>query len=272
MSDFIYAIIAGIIEGITEFLPVSSTGHLIIFSHYSEYDEFKKNSFEMIIQLAAILSIMIIYKDRVKGMFNFSSSNNFSGLNAWKLLIVASLPTLIIGYLLKDYIKPFKPEVALVGLVLGAIVMLLVEKFKPTSKVISLDDLTVRQATFVGIAQSFCLLTGMSRSAMTISGGLCLGMTRRLAAEFSFIAALPIMLVVSAYEIYGLFFNDSKSLFTLHDLYIFVTGFFVSFIISYFVVKLFLKFLENFSLNIFAYYRLLVAPIFYYLIFHTNII
>lgn len=271
MSDFLYAIIAGIIEGVTEFLPISSTGHLIIFSHYSEYNLKKKEAFEMIIQLAAILSIVIIYKERVKGLFVFSSNNGFSGFKAWKLLVIVSLPTLILGYLLKDFIRPFKPEVALIGLVVGAVIMLLVERFKPESKVSSLDDLTLKLALCVGVAQCFSLLTGMSRSAMTISGGLVFGMSRKLAAEFSFIAALPIMVAVTVYEVYELFFAQTRTTFVLHDLYIFLIGFIISFIVSYYVVKLFLKFVENYSLNVFAYYRLLIAPVFYYIIFYTKI-
>lgn len=225
----------------------------------------------MIIQLGAILSILIIYRQKVKGLFDFSSTNQFTGVNAWKLLIIVSLPTLLLGYFLKDIIKPFKPEVALVGLVLGAIIMLLVEKFKPQNQLSSLDELTGKHALCVGFSQCLSLLTGMSRSAMTISGGLVFGMSRKLAAEFSFIAALPIMVVVTVYEVYGLMTTELKSPFGLHDIYIFVIGFVVSFAVAYFVVKLFLRYVENFSLNIFAYYRLLITPIFIYLIFYTDI-
>lgn len=266
--DFLFAILSGIIEGITEFLPVSSTAHLVILGAYFDYPEQKKEAYYMVVQLAAILAVMIIFKEKIYRLFDFKTKENFYGINGWLYIFAATMPILCLGFLLKDVIKPYKPSVAIAALICGAIVMLLVEKYKPASQKEEMEQITLKDAFFIGLAQSLSLWYGMSRSAMTICGGMLLGLNRKVAAEFSFLAAIPVMFVVAGYECYKMTKISESIDFTANDFWVFGIGCAVSFVTSYLVVKWFIAFVSKFSLNAFAIYRLLSAPIVGYFLYY----
>ncbi len=266
--DYLFAILSGLIEGLTEFLPVSSTAHLVILGAYFDYSEEKKEAYYMIVQLSAILAVLIVFKEKIYCLFDFKTKKNFHGWNGWLAIFVATMPILCFGFLLKDIIKPYKPIVAITALLCGAIVMLLVEKFKPEASKAELEEVSLRDAFLIGLAQSVSLWYGMSRSAMTICGGMLLGLNRKVAAEFSFLAAVPVMLVVAGYETYKLTKTSEDLVFTSHDFAVFGIGCLVSFLTAYVVVKWFLNFVSKYSLNAFAIYRIASAPIVGYFLYH----
>ncbi len=254
--DIIHAVILGIIEGITEFLPISSTGHLIVASELMGLPQTKENvAFEVIIQLSAILAVIANYKDK------FHTKH----FELWVKVLIAFLPLAIIGFIFKDHIKAlFSIQVVAVMFIVGGIVFLIVEYFQRNAvyKTVEVEDISYKQAIWVGIAQVFALIPGTSRAGSTIVGALLTGMSRKASAEFSFLLALPVMGATSGYEILKNYkeFNDSNLL-TL------AVGFVVSFIVAYFTMKLFLKFLQKFTFVGFGIYRIIFGAVLLYLLY-----
>ncbi|HIO96372.1 MAG TPA: undecaprenyl-diphosphate phosphatase [Leucothrix sp.] len=254
--DIIHAIILGIIEGITEFLPISSTGHLIVASEFMGLPQTKENTaFEIIIQLSAILAVIANYKDK------FHPKH----FELWVKVLIAFLPLAIIGFIFKDQIKAlFSIQVVAVMFIVGGIIFLIIEYFQKNAVPTTLDveDITYKQAIWVGIAQVFSMIPGTSRAGSTIVGALLTGMSRKASAEFSFLLALPVMGAVSGYEILKNYKDfNSDSLLTL------AIGFVVSFIVAYFTMKLFLRFLEKFTFVGFGIYRIIFGAVLLYLLY-----
>ncbi len=252
--DFIKAIILGIIEGLTEFLPISSTGHLIIAGDILNFKGDFAVLFEVVIQLGAILAVIYFYRSKI-----FSSIKELkpgqSGFELWSKVIIAFLPSAILGLLLKDFIegKLFTTTTVGVALLLGALLILIVEKWRSISstvKIQRIEDVTYRYALIIGIAQCMALFPGMSRSASTIIGGIIIGMTLKSAAEFSFFLAIPTMLSATTLSLW----NGASDL-TMLNWIVLAVGFFVSFITALLVIDKFLVFLTKHSLKPFAYYR-----------------
>ncbi len=254
--DIIHAVILGIIEGITEFLPISSTGHLIVGSELMGLPQTKQNiAFEVIIQLSAILAVIANYKDK------FHPKH----LQLWIKVFIAFLPLAAIGFLLKDQIKMiFSVEVVATMFIIGGFVFLIVEYFQKNRviKTLEVEDVSYKQAAIIGVAQVFALIPGTSRAGSTIIGALLVNLSRKAAAEFSFLLALPVMAATSGYELLKNYqeFSDAN-LVTL------AVGFFVSFIVAYFTMKLFLRFLEKFTFVGFGIYRIIFGAILLYLIY-----
>jgi undecaprenyl-diphosphatase len=254
--DIIHAIILGIIEGVTEFLPISSTGHLIVGSELMGLPQTKENvAFEVIIQLSAILAVIANYKDK------FHPKH----FELWVKVLIAFLPLAIIGFIFKDHIKAlFSIQVVAVMFIVGGIVFLIIEYFQRDTvyKTVDVEDISYKQAMWVGIAQVFALVPGTSRAGSTIVGALLTGMSRKASAEFSFLLALPVMGATSGYEILKNYkdFNN-ENLLTL------AVGFVVSFIVAYFTMKLFLKFLQKFTFVGFGIYRIIFGAILMYLLY-----
>jgi undecaprenyl-diphosphatase len=254
--DIIHAIILGIIEGVTEFLPISSTGHLIVGSELMGLPQTKENvAFEVIIQLSAILAVIANYKDK------FHPKH----FELWVKVLIAFLPLAIIGFIFKDHIKAlFSIQVVAVMFIVGGIVFLIIEYFQRDTvyKTVDVEDISYKQAMWVGIAQVFALVPGTSRAGSTIVGALLTGMSRKASAEFSFLLALPVMGATSGYEILKNYkdFNN-ENLLTL------AVGFVVSFIVAYFTMKLFLKFLQKFTFVGFGIYRIIFGAILLYLLY-----
>lgn len=256
------AAVLGIVEGLIEFLPVSSTGHLIIFGHILNFTgEFTK-SFEVIIQLGSVLAIVILYKSKILGAFKNLKKASW-GRKFFLNIVVAVLPALIMAALFSKVIKSFFDSVLIVAvsLIIGAVILYLAENYMLKRKVSQRGDLikddineiTIKDALIVGIFQCLALIPGMSRSGSTISGGLIRSMSSSLAAEFSFFLAIPIMLGAFIFEISDLVISSWVEIAAL------IVGFGVSFISAYFVVKVFIDFLGRRSLKGFVYYRLAVG-------------
>jgi undecaprenyl-diphosphatase len=268
MNNFAVAAVLGVVEGVTEFLPVSSTGHLIIAGHLLGFVGDKAASFEVAIQLGAILSVVWLYWRRfvalLPGTAQFkltaqSSLNGWPGL--WRIAL-ATLPALMVGYLGRHAIKAqlFNPEAVTLALAVGGIAILLVERLAVRRHASPVDAVTVMQALGVGLFQILALWPGTSRAAATIIGGMILGLERKAAAEFSFLIAVPVLFVASGYELVKM-----RSQILADDAIGLVIGFVVSFVVALLAIKSFVSYLGHGKLAPFAWYRIAVAPLFYFL-------
>ncbi|WP_094607439.1 Undecaprenyl-diphosphatase [Sporomusa silvacetica DSM 10669] len=264
MSENIIAVIIGVVEGLTEFLPISSTGHMILVGSLLGFEGEKASVFEVFIQLGAILSVLILYRDKFLAMIRPRAINIYgNGLTAMHVL-VGIVPVMGIAFFLHKPIKTylFSPYTVIIGLIVGAIFMLVAEKIANRPVTHNVDSMTIKQAFWVGLFQVLSLWPGFSRSGSTIAGGLFFGMSRKAAAEFSFIIAVPLMLVACVYDLMKIWDKLSMAEFNL-----FIIGFIVAFITAYISIVWFLRFLNNSTLASFAYYRFVVAGISYYYFF-----
>lgn len=263
MSEFVTAIIIGVVEGLTEFLPISSTGHMILVGSMLGFEGEKASVFEVFIQLGAILSVFIIYREKFYRMLRFRNLTSTQGLSLTHVM-AGMIPVMGIGYLLHKIIKTylFSPLTVIIGLIAGSILMLAAEKFSKRPQTTDVEKMSVKQAFFVGLFQVLALWPGFSRSGSTIAGGLFLGMSRKAAAEFSFIIAVPIMAIACTYD-----FLKIWNKLSLTDLHMFAVGFIVAFVVALASILWFLKFLNNSTLASFAYYRFVVAGISYWYFF-----
>jgi undecaprenyl-diphosphatase len=259
MWEIIVAAIMGVVEGLTEFVPVSSTGHLIIVGNLLRFTDETAKCFEVVIQLGAILSVVFLYWGRFKGLFNFRKTGGFYGIRGWWLLFLTSLPAAVAGVVIYKPMKAylFHPIPVVIALAVGAIGILLAEKFKPVPNVKSLDELNWRHALSVGLFQCLSLWPGMSRAASTIVGGMFSRLDRMIAAEYSFLAAVPIMFAATAKDLY-----ENRDALCKEDIPVFAVGFVVSFIVAVIAIKTFIKLLGKWTLKPFAYYRLVLAAVF----------
>ncbi|MEA4825809.1 undecaprenyl-diphosphate phosphatase [Clostridium sp. JNZ J1-5] len=265
------AIIIGIVEGITEFLPVSSTGHMIIVGHLIGFKEggvpaalYTKqyiDAFTMIIQLGAILAIVVLYWNKIMKTFqNFSPKKPKSGFKFWFNIFVACIPAGVLGLTFNDWIeeKLFNPITVTAALLVGAIWMIFAEKKyrgKYTTKTI--DDINIKQAFFIGCFQCLALWPGMSRSASTIIGAWIAGLSTVAAAEFSFFLALPVMVGVTLKSLLDI----NIAALGMVQIIALIVGFIVSFIVALIVVDKFVSFLKKRPMRIFAIYRILIGII-----------
>ncbi|MDP4164046.1 MAG: undecaprenyl-diphosphate phosphatase [Bacillota bacterium] len=251
MSHQIIAIIMGIVEGLTEFLPVSSTGHLILAGQLLHFTSENAKTFEVIIQLGAIGAVIVLYWKRLFSLLKLRKS----GLNLFHVLL-AMLPASLLGLLFHNFIKNhlFSPKTVVYALVLGGIFMIYAEMKKTTVVTDDLDTISYKQAFGIGLFQCLALFPGFSRSGATIAGGLLLGTNHKTAAEFSFIVAVPMMIAAS-----GLDFLKSYHTLTAADTGYFITGFITSFIVAMMAIVYFLKLLSKVKLTPFAIYRFVLA-------------
>ncbi|QLA16211.1 undecaprenyl-diphosphate phosphatase [Desulfolutivibrio sulfoxidireducens] len=258
MDHIASAVILGIVEGLTEFLPVSSTGHLILAGHLLGFTGPKADSFEIIIQLGAILAVVVMYRDRFLGLLRANPYQRFSGSRGIVLLGLTCLPAAVVGFLAHKAIKAhlFGPVTVAAALAGGAVAILVVEAMRRRVRFETLDDISPALALGIGFFQCLSLWPGFSRSAATIMGGMLLGAKRSLAAEYSFIAAVPIMFVATAYDFY-----KSYHLFEQGDLLLLAIGFVVSFFSAWVAVKGFILLLGRTTLRPFAWYRLVLAAV-----------
>ncbi|MCX7781284.1 MAG: undecaprenyl-diphosphate phosphatase [Negativicutes bacterium] len=263
MNENIIAVIIGIVEGLTEFLPISSTGHMILAGSLLGFDGEKASVFEVFIQLGAILSVFILYRDKFLRMLSLRRQSLYGGLSVYHVA-AGIIPVMGFGYLLHKYIKTylFSPFTVIIGLVAGALLMLIAEKVAARPETRDVEQITIRQALFVGAFQILSLWPGFSRSGSTIAGGLFFGLSRKAAAEFSFIIAVPLMLVACLYDLLKVWNKLSVA-----DLQMFAIGFVTAFIVAYISIVWFLRFLNNSTLASFAYYRFVLAGLSYYYFF-----
>ncbi|KAF0092375.1 MAG: undecaprenyl-diphosphatase [Fusobacteria bacterium] len=254
------AIILGIVEGLTEFLPVSSTGHLILFGNLLDFRGAFATSFQVMIQLGAILAIVVLYRERIIGAFKNLGKEQW-GRGLAINVIVGVLPAFVLALIFSDVIKSFFGSVYIVAvsLIVGAVLLYIAERYtkgkKAESRKDSLESLTVKDSLVVGLFQCLAMVPGMSRSGSTISGGLFRNLSPRLAAEFSFFLAIPIMMGAFVFELNELVIGSTIEVAAL------VVGFVVSFIVAYFVVKIFVEFLGKHSYVGFVIYRAIVGVV-----------
>lgn len=259
------AVVLGIVEGLTEFIPVSSTGHLILVGHLLGFVGEKAASFEVAIQLGAILAVVFLYWRRFIDLIPTRSVvHSDSTLKGWSGLgriTLATIPALFVGFLARHTIKEqlFTPLAVTWALAVGGVAILFAEKLVSHRRSYSLETLTMGQALGVGLFQVLALWPGTSRAAATIVGGMLVGLERKGAAEFSFLIAVPIMFAATGYELIKM-----RVFFATQDLIQFGVGLLVSFLVALIAVKAFVSFLSRWSLAPFAWYRIAVATIFYF--------
>lgn len=261
VMEYISAFILGIVEGLTEFLPISSTGHLIIAGELLGFTDERAKTFEIVIQLAAISAVVTLYFQRFLRLIPVTANNKrqgFNGMSGLKLLILTSLPAVIVGFALHDFIKDvlFSPEIVVIGLAVGGIVLIYFERFLPKSTTKKLDGINSKQALGVGLAQVLSIWPGVSRAASTIVGGSFLKLDRKTAVEYSFFAAVPIMVGATALDLYKSLGSLSTS-----DIPLFVLGMTTSYVTAILAIKFFLSLVEKHSLAVFGYYRLALAAL-----------
>jgi len=248
--DILQAIIIGIIEGFTEFLPISSTGHMIVASEFLGIQKSAvTDAYMVIIQFAAILAVMLLYKEKI----------NIKEIALWQKILSAFLPLAIVGFLLKDWVKEiFVSSTVAWMFIIGGIIFIIVEYFHKDEEKESLevDDITWIQAMTIGFGQIFSLVPGTSRAGSTIIAGMLSGVSRKASTEFSFLLAIPVMMAVSGYDLLKHYQE-----FVGADLTAFVVGFVVAFLVAYATIKLLIVFLQRFTFVAFGIYRIIFGII-----------
>ncbi|MFD1803940.1 undecaprenyl-diphosphate phosphatase [Mixta tenebrionis] len=259
------AAILGIVEGLTEFLPVSSTGHMIIVGHLLGFEGDKAETFEVVIQLGSILAVVVMFWRRLFGLIGIHFGQvRHEGTGTGHLTLIHILlgmaPAVAIGLILHDQIKSlFNPVNVMYALIVGGVLLLVAEYLKPKQpKAPGIDDITYRQAFMIGCFQCLALWPGFSRSGATISGGMLMGVSRYAASEFSFILAVPMMMGATVLDLY-----KSMGFLTLEDLPMFAVGFVTAFVVALLAIKFFLHLIKRISFVPFAIYRFIVAAAVY---------
>lgn len=258
------AVILGLVQGLTEFLPVSSSGHQIITSHLLGITSEKINTFEVVIQLGSILAVVAIYWQRFMGLLDLRKKNCFAGIRGLYLLFLTCLPASFVGLLAHDYISTylFNPVSVSLALAVGALFIFYAEHKGERTVYQSIDDLTPKAALGIGCFQCLSLWPGFSRSTSTIMGAMLLGARRQIAAEYSFLAAVPIMFAATGFVLLKAY----KTL-SLDDVPFFLTGSLVAFLSSLVAIKFLIKLISHTSFRPFAWYRLAIAPLVYWYFF-----
>ncbi|GAB4428644.1 MAG: undecaprenyl-diphosphatase UppP [Bacteroidia bacterium] len=255
--DLIQSIILAAVEGITEFLPVSSTGHMILASSLMQIheEEFVK-TFEVAIQLGAIMAIVLLYARRF-----------LQGLPIYFKLATAFLPTAIVGFLAYDHIKLylFNPIVVSASLVIGGVILILIDRrvVSQQSSVAQLEDIPYKQAAMIGLFQCLSMIPGVSRAAATIIGGVFNGLDKKQATEFSFLLAVPTMFAATGYDLL-----KTSVAFTPEQWTLLGVGLVVAFITAWLAVKVFLRIVQNYGFKHFGYYRIVIGLLF--LLYYTQ--
>lgn len=251
------ALVMGVVEGLTEFLPISSTGHLILTSHLLGMADDKVKVFEVFIQTGAMLAIISEYRNRfvgaARGLFSDAQSQRFV-MN----LVVAFVPAALLGLLFGKYIKAylFHPVPVAIAFIVGGFVILWAERRQANVRVAQVDDMSWVDALKVGLAQCFALIPGTSRSGATIIGGMLFGLSRRAATEFSFFLAVPTLIAAGAYDMW-----KNRALFSADDLGWFSVGFVSAFVSAFLCVRWLIRFIASHDFTIFAWYRIVFGLI-----------
>src|SRR3989338_3928682 len=264
----IQALILGIVEGVTEFLPISSTGHLILTSKLlgiADSDFLK--SFEIAIQFGAILAVVVLYWKKL-----------WKNKETWKKVLVAFLPTAVIGFLLYKVLKNYllsSSTIVLWSLFLGGVILIIFEvwykKVKSTPKIngrtfLGNSEISYKKSFLIGVWQALAIIPWVSRSGATIVGGLAMGISREAIVEFSFLLAIPTMAAATGYDLL-----KNGASFSGNQIYVLILGFMVSFVVAMAAVTWFINYIKNHSFIWFVVYRIIVALLFYLLIFQFKI-
>lgn len=247
------AAILGIVEGLTEFLPISSTGHLIVVGSLLDFNDERGKLFEIVIQSAAILAVMWEYRAKLGAVISGLVQKQEAAQRFVFNVFIAFLPLALIGLAFGKQIKAalFNPVTVAVTSIVGALFILWAEKRQHTVSVESVDDLNWKDALKVGCAQALALIPGTSRSGATIIGGLFFGLSRRAATEFTFFLAMPTLIAATLYDLY-----KERALLSSHDLGMWAVGFIASFISAFLCVRWLLRYISSHDFTVFAWYRI----------------
>ncbi|AMO47111.1 undecaprenyl-diphosphatase [Kosakonia oryzendophytica] len=265
MHSLLVAAILGVVEGLTEFLPVSSTGHMIIVGHLLGFEGDTAKTFEVVIQLGSILAVVVMFWRRLFGLIGIHFGHQpHEGTGTGRLtlghILLGMVPAVVLGLVFHDTIKSlFNPLTVTYALVVGGVLLIAAEVLKPkVPRAEGVDDITYRQAFMIGCFQCLALWPGFSRSGATISGGMLMGVSRYAASEFSFLLAVPMMMGATVLDLY-----KSMGFLTTGDIPMFAVGFITAFIVALIAIKTFLHVIKRISFIPFAIYRFIVAAVVY---------
>lgn len=258
MNDIIKAIILGIVEGATEFLPISSTGHLVLVNQYISFSEQFTKMFDIVIQLGAILSVVVFFRSKILPFNKDNAAEKNQIYDIWKKTIIGVIPALFIGALLKKHIEEllFNPLTVSIALVVGGIALIFLENLKKDHKIQTIAGLSYKTAFIIGLIQCLAMIPGTSRSAATIIGAMLLGCSRIVAVEFSFYLAIPTITAASAYS-----FLKAGMVLSSSEFMALAIGFIVSFLVAWIVIAGFMNFISKKDFKVFGYYRIILGGI-----------
>ncbi|WP_413736916.1 undecaprenyl-diphosphate phosphatase [Sodalis sp. RH21] len=266
LHDLFIAFILGVVEGLTEFLPVSSTGHMILVGTLLGFTDDKAKTFEVIIQLGSILAVVVMFWRRLFGLIGIHFGEvKHEGIGTGRLrlghILLGMIPAVVMGLVFHEQIKGlFEAKYVVYALVVGGVLLLAGEWLKPkVPRAAGIDDITYLQAFLIGCFQCLALWPGFSRSGATISGGILVGVSRYAASEFSFILAVPMMLGATVLDLY-----KSLPFLSWHDFPMFAVGFVTAFVVALIAIKLFLQIIKRISFVPFAIYRFILAAVVYW--------
>jgi undecaprenyl-diphosphatase len=248
----LHALILGIVEGLTEFLPISSTGHLILVGNLLQFNDERGKLFEIVIQSGAILAVCWEYRRRIANVLAGFTTDPLAR-KLVRNLAIAFVPLAVLGLLFKKAIEAhlFKPAPVAIAFIVGALIILWAEKREHRIRINSVDELTALDALKLGLAQACALIPGTSRSGATIIGGLLFGLSRKAATEFSFFLAIPTLLAATAYLLY-----KERALLNIDDLGMWAVGFIAAFVSAFLCVRWLLRYISTHDFTIFAWYRI----------------
>jgi len=252
ITTLLHALILGIVEGLTEFLPISSTGHLILVGDLLKFNNEKGKLFEIVIQSGAILAVCWEYRAKIGGVLRGLASEEPAQRFALNV-VIAFIPTAVLGLLFGKAVKAhlFNPTSVALAFIIGAFVIIWAERRNHTIRIQEVDDLGWKDALKLGFAQTLALIPGTSRSGATIIGGLFFGLSRKAATEFSFFLAIPTLLAATAYDLY-----KTRGLLAAEDLGMFAVGFVAAFVSAFLAVRGLLRYITRHDFTAFAWYRI----------------
>lgn len=252
LALYLKALILGVVEGLTEFLPISSTGHLIIVSELLGFNDARGKVFGIVIQSGAMLAVIWEYRERFGRLATAFLSDPMArrfGINLAIAFMPAALLGLVFGSAIKQHL--FQTHAVATAFIAGGLVILWVERGRSRALVESVDDMTWKDALKVGVAQAFALIPGTSRAGATIIGGMLFGLSRRAATEFSFFLAVPTLIAAGAYDLYA-----NHTLLAAGDAGLFTTGFAAAFVSAFLCVRWLLRYIATHDFSVFAWYRI----------------
>jgi len=255
LDNLILAALLGLLEGLTEFIPVSSTGHLLLVGHFLGFNS-PGNTFEVVIQLGAVLALVSLYAAKLMGLA-FRARRDPDALRALVSLLIAFLPAVVVGLLAHDFIKRVlfeSPVLIAVMLIIGGVILLVIDKLAPAPVHMEATELPLRTAFWIGVCQCLAMVPGVSRSGATIVGALMLGVEKRAAAEFSFLLSLPTMGAAVAYDLF-----KSRDLLDFSAITDIAIGFAVAFLTALLVVRAVLRFVGKHGYAVFGWWRIIVG-------------
>ena len=257
MNDYIVSVILGIVEGLTEFLPVSSTGHLIIVNEFLNFTGEFAIMYDVVIQLGAILSVVVYFRKKLFPFFYKRTEGEKREVwTLWFKAVAGVMPALVIAGVFADFMEEhlFTPVVVAAALILWGCFLIFIENKKRESSINSVAELSYKTAVAIGFIQCLAMVPGTSRSAATIIGAMLLGASRPVAAEFSFFLAIPTMVAASGYTL----LKHGYAM-TTHQAGVLAVGFVVSFIVALLVIALFMNFIRKHDFRIFGWYRIILG-------------